>query len=58
MNDLDTQDRGGPDFEDGPVGDGFHQCTPYNGGHNWTSPYRERLDWIQFCTKCGAKTAA
>ncbi|TES73977.1 hypothetical protein E2P84_20445 [Burkholderia cepacia] len=45
----------GPDFEDGPSTDGFHGCSPMNGGHKWSSPYRERMDWAQHCTKCGAK---
>jgi hypothetical protein len=52
------QDISGPDFEDGAVADGFHQCTPHNGGHDWTSPYRGRLDWIRHCTKCAEKSDA
>ena len=43
----------GPDFEDGPVEDGFNQCTPYNGGHDFCLPYRKRLSWVQRCNKCG-----
>jgi hypothetical protein len=41
-----------PFGEDGPVEEGFHQCTPFNGGHNWTTPFRERLESVVRCNKC------
>lgn len=49
---------GEPFGEDGPVEDGFSSCTPFNGGHNFCNPYREKLDWVKRCNKCGAKEPA
>lgn len=48
----------GPEYEDGPTEDGFHQCTPYNGGHSWCMPYQEHMEWIIRCNKCGLKDPA
>lgn len=44
--------EGEPLGHDGPASEGWHMCTPYNGGHNWTSPYRLRMDWVIRCNKC------
>lgn len=41
-----------PYYEDGPVEDGFHPCTPFNGGHALTTPYRVRMEWVVRCNKC------
>ncbi len=41
-----------PFGEDGPTEEGFHKCTPFNGGHSFSMPYRKDMSWVARCNKC------